>query len=436
MKKHSFQYIIMLFSILLTTAIHSSCSDSPDIAEEESIENNEDGNENNGNSSDIEESISQIITEWGESAGYVIANMQNYDMSVSEEDFLLFNGKGTDRSVSYQFHEGGLCAAAILIPTTDVQTDIQLAPEGYIYLGNQESTAVYMNQDKNTFITAYREDAYQVIGFTPIVSSAFENLPPIIVTTNAAESIGYTSAKVSGTVTGIEEATNAKIYVYYDMLPTFPAETNKTAELGSNLSVTLSGLEMGTTYYYCATVCIDNIYYYGNTNSFTTLKEKTYAIGDFYPNATSPEGVVFYIEDGGKHGKIVSLDNEKRMKWDTNSIGCQYYGNTNSVDGSRNTMSTSSSLVGGWCYNHGDGWYCPAKGELIKLNKAIKEVNAALSSKGYDTIDGFFWSSTEYANNEAYIVCVSAYGYMGYTGGWSGNNTKNQNNSVCAIKKF
>lgn len=44
-----------------------------------------------------------------------------------------------------------------------------------------------------------------------------------------------------------------------------------------------------------------------------------YAVGDYYPNSYSPEGVVCYIESNGIHGKIISLS-ETVDKWDVNSI--------------------------------------------------------------------------------------------------------------------
>lgn len=427
------RFIYIFISILLAIATYS-CSDENEIVEKE----DEKETEYDSNTFITQKAISQVITEWGESTDYVLANMKEHDITASEEDFLLFNGKEANQSISYQFYEGGLCTAVLIIPANTPSTDIQSALTEYIYLGNQGETSIYLNQDKNTVVATYKENSHQVIGFTPITSSVFENLPPLIVTTDDAKNIDYVSATVSGSIEGIKDVDTPKIYIYYDTNPIFPASTNKTKEMlfGNNLSTTLSGLTQGTTYYYCIAICLNDIYYYGDIKSFTTLKEKTYTIGDFYPNAVSPEGVVFYIENSGTHGKIVSLDNKKNLKWDNNGIFCTHYGNTNSVDGSKNTMPKSSSLAGGWCYDHGTGWYCPAKGELINLDKAIEKVNATLSSKGYDTINGIFWASTEYANNEAYIVCVSAKGYMGYTGGWNGYNTKNQNNSVCAVKKF
>lgn len=428
MKRTYSKYIHIVLSAFITLALHS-CTDESDSGNSQ-IEDS------------VREAVQEVIIDWGESQEYISGKTQEQDVFIlsSEEGYLLLKDKNSDQATVYQFHEDGLCAASVILSYTLPQADIKSILNDYTYIGDLDSSSVYLNQAKNTLAVTYINDTKQVIGFTPIISDAFEKLPLINIITEETQSVGYNSAMISGSITGVEDMSNvATTGVLYDTTPDFLAATNKiqrTSQPSSKFTVQLSNLEQGTTYYYCTAIYIDDTYYLGEVKSFTTLKEPTYNIGDFYPDPSNPEGVVFYISDAGRHGKIVSLDNQKSIKWDTNSIFCTFYGNRNTVDGSKNNMSKNSTLAGGWCYNHGTGWYCPARGELVNLNKAVKSVNATLSKAGYDTLNGFFWSSTENDNNTAYIVCVSQNGYMGYSGGWYGFNSKDQNRSVCAIKKF
>ncbi|MBQ4393254.1 MAG: hypothetical protein II826_09130 [Prevotella sp.] len=85
-------------------------------------------------------------------------------------------------------------------------------------------------------------------------------------------------------------------------------ETPRISSGGEFRSMYLeSDFDAGTTYYYRAFAEYANQTYYGEIRSFTTKqKAPSYALGDFYPDNLNPEGVVFYIESGGEHGKIVS----------------------------------------------------------------------------------------------------------------------------------
>lgn len=167
--------------------------------------------------------------------------------------------------------------------------------------------------------------------------------------------------------------------------------------------------------------------------------ENTYEVGDLWPNATAPEGVVFAVSTGGRHGKIVSLDCAYNLAWDpdatlfTPSAGC-----SDATDGSQNDMPKKESSAGKWCAEKGEGWYCPARGELFTLNGAIDKVNATLTSIGRDRQEGMYWSSTEDLSSStgmnAFIVCID--NWLQYSGGWYDGVSKDNSHQVCAIKKF
>ncbi|MBO5018726.1 MAG: hypothetical protein J6C56_07695 [Alistipes sp.] len=77
--------------------------------------------------------------------------------------------------------------------------------------------------------------------------------------------------------------------------------------------------------------------------SVDLFAQRVYNVGDYY-NEDGKEGVVFEVWDGGRHGKIVSLDETKapwdsRVNWDSAngwSGGTRTYADSES-DGKANT---------------------------------------------------------------------------------------------------
>ena len=148
--------------------------------------------------------------------------------------------------------------------------------------------------------------------------------------------------------------------------------------------------------------------------------EKTWKVGDYY-NVDGKEGVVFWVDKTGKHGKIVSLDQNK-LHW------CTYEESKNGLsgitahesDGMRNLQSImkisdwrNKYPAFAWCADHGSGWYLPALDELkeLLLNDDVRDkVNRALTKKGISVmlpgIGEFdhYWSSTEYDKWSAWYV--------------------------------
>lgn len=158
--------------------------------------------------------------------------------------------------------------------------------------------------------------------------------------------------------------------------------------------------------------------------------ERTWKVGDYY-NVDGKEGVVFWVDDTGKHGKIVSLD-QADMQWCTqDEYKKQLPGISEDVrDGMKNLQSImkisdwrNKYPAFAWCAEHGDGWYLPAIEELklLLLNDDVYDaVNTQIESlrkrklflKGRSRCS--YWSSTaedpsfcEYGAFRAWIV------YMG-----------------------
>ena len=138
---------------------------------------------------------------------------------------------------------------------------------------------------------------------------------------------------------------------------------------------------------------------------------RTYNVGDYY-NENGVEGVVFQVWDGGRHGKIVSLD-EAQLAWDSyvkygffSSSGGSSTGVFNKRDGKANTDKVMQRRDSDqypafvWCRNKGADWYLPAVEELKTIHINKSKINTALVKYGTKLKDKWlsdtnYWSSTE-----------------------------------------
>lgn len=169
--------------------------------------------------------------------------------------------------------------------------------------------------------------------------------------------------------------------------------------------------------------------------------EKTYKVGDYY-NDGIKEGVVFYVDATGKHGKIVSLT-QKELPWCTEA---QYdkkieVWSTSETDGKANTdkvMARADSreyTAFVWCRNMGKSWYLPAIEELILLlgNDSVYDaVNKTLEGRGAKKMDKlWYWSSTESAIDAGFCAWS-----VGMRNGDTGNDSKYSNFCVRAVSAF
>lgn len=136
-----------------------------------------------------------------------------------------------------------------------------------------------------------------------------------------------------------------------------------------------------------------------------------YKVGDYY-NKNGKEGVVFWVDKTGKHGKIVSMREPLvGLRWCFDSYEQQRLIGANSQsDGAANIAKVKSREqwekmypAFKWCADLGEGWYLPAIEELkmFTLDDAVRTaVNKTLASQGGEKIANigdyhFYWSSTE-----------------------------------------
>ncbi len=130
--------------------------------------------------------------------------------------------------------------------------------------------------------------------------------------------------------------------------------------------------------------------------------EPLYEVGDYYPNSTEPQGVVYWIEPGsnGKHGKAFCL-NIGNTTWGPRSLLGTTYVFFDAVDkenGLANTQKiesrSSSQQAIRFCRSQGETWYLPAIEEL-RLLYAQEQFTDRLPK-------AYCWSSTEEARRTAY----------------------------------
>ena len=416
------KYQLRLFVLLALLCCMLSC-------EKEGVEEN----------GELAGTIAQkVCIEWGREAEFIKTFMGNYPL-LSESDRLLKYGKPEQGiTISYALESGKLVASALIYNDIFSLESIRGSLTTYDYLGELNGGEVFSNINKNTVCIAYDlsdgNDVYTVYGFAPVDSELYPELEPIVVTTGEATSVDLYTATVSGSVVGINSAVPCGIL--YGKDPDVNETNSNKSQLSSNgeFQIKLTNLEMDMTYYYCAYTIINGVYYFGSVESFKTKFAQTYKVGDLYPDQLNPIGVVWKVDSSGLHGTIVSLD-QGYMKWDANGAFSNSASCRSSEDGSYNSLP-SGQPYGIWVYNHGSGWYGPARRELSNLCNVLSTVNSTLTANGYDILKGFYWSSTQYLSDTAYFVCVAESSYMGYSPGWYSYNTKDQMRSVCAMKKF
>lgn len=101
----------------------------------------------------------------------------------------------------------------------------------------------------------------------------------------------------------------------------------------------------------------------------------------------------------------------------------------------KNNIGTNLPLAK-WIKGHGKDWFAPARYQLDITISNLGKVNESLRKVDAPEMNGFYWTSTEYTSNMAYVSTVTEYGYMGYKNGYVFYNSKDQKRSARAMKHF
>ena len=162
-----------------------------------------------------------------------------------------------------------------------------------------------------------------------------------------------------------------------------------------------------------------------------------YAVGDYYNDGTK-EGVVFDVWDNGNSGKIVSMMQPTgTLQWSSDETEQKrLIGAGSETDGAAN-MAVVKAISGWetkypafkWCADLGDGWYLPAKEELLTIYNIKDKLDTNLTDKLFSD----YWSSTE--DDEQYDGKFCAWRVAMYLGD-TDRNDKYNDGYVRAVSAF
>ncbi len=108
------------------------------------------------------------------------------------------------------------------------------------------------------------------------------------------------------------------------------------------------------------------------SSSTPAVQEKRWKVGDYY-NENGKEGVVFWVDESGEHGKIVSIKHGRDLNWEE---------------------------ANQWCKHLGINWKLPTRFEL-KLLYQYRDVidKTSFNHKGqWAIINNLYWSSEKSSN--------------------------------------
>lgn len=127
-----------------------------------------------------------------------------------------------------------------------------------------------------------------------------------------------------------------------------------------------------------------------------------YAIGDLYPSSIAPIGKVFYISDGGAHGKIVAMNQEVSANWAAAQTFAKKTENGLSWD-----LPTLDELCYLWCAYNGvtpTTWNIDTK----PTSSYDAEAQSAFSTGLTTGFDFYYWSC-EGKTNTAQNRCIMCF---------------------------
>ncbi len=116
------------------------------------------------------------------------------------------------------------------------------------------------------------------------------------------------------------------------------------------------------------------------STSTNSTAQNSYKVGDYY-NVGGKEGVVFEATSDGRHGKIVCLDDLGKMTWYEANKACEQMGN---------------------------GWYLPAKEELLEIRRLYRILNSTIENRGRELFvyGGAYWSATPREEEPRFKHCA------------------------------
>ena len=178
-----------------------------------------------------------------------------------------------------------------------------------------------------------------------------------------------------------------------------------------------------------------------------------YAIGDLYPDAENPIGVVFQISNGGVNGKILSLTQEANKAWGPADVMTDATDNSDGLANMRIIQAldpdfsdypafAAAHALNGSSANYAASstgvWYLPARVEWEKVYfwwySDPNGINQILTNAGGTALSTKYWSSTDgiYSDNIEAVFTDFTPGAANVQAG----DSKNTGNCVRCIMAF
>ena len=170
----------------------------------------------------------------------------------------------------------------------------------------------------------------------------------------------------------------------------------------------------------------------------TQVEGVRYAIGDIFTAPDGNSGVVFYITDNGRHGKVVGLQATpfSSSYYSSESV---FIGAVSPDNGRENTEKIRQSSAYETSYpgfkwiedTYGPDWYVPAQNELAEIMRHFNDLRTIISNEGGMWLNGMQTSSTE-VNAGEYVQVNTNYS-NGYT---TANTSKSEGYQMVAVYEF
>lgn len=248
----------------------------------------------------ITNATKDVYKEWGASTAEVQEYMKDYLLTFSENDMLQYTSNNNNKiMITYSFKEDKLDAAALI-----VEEDIEPSLKEYEYIGDISYTKIYTNNRENTMSTVYKQTyndlTYVIIGYTPLESELYDDLPNVEFILDSISEVTSNSANVSAKIMGLSKS--AKCGIKYCNSLSFDNTTKKIVGeiIEDKLEISLTNLKMGTDYYYYVYVEDNDVIYTSEISSFKTVKLTSgYVNGHKWIDLGLPSGVKWAAYDVG-----------------------------------------------------------------------------------------------------------------------------------------
>lgn len=281
--------------------------------------------------------------------------------------------------------------------TFTVSVDDVVLTEGYQLLNAKDSTAVVDNVFTATELGTYTFVAiYNKVASNTVEVQVLQKPDPVVklvADKSVIKSSGVDVVTFTVMVDGEDLTSESVIF-----------NNTANADLDGN---TFSSDKIGT-YVFSAT-------YEGFKSEDVTITVKearVYSPGDLY-DEDGVKGVVFYVDETGTSGYIMSMD-EAYLEWSTENV----WVNCLSGRGDWNTedmlkLGADKYPAAKWCADHGEGWYMPSYNEMNLMWDAISngkrdfddEFVKLYNDKLDDpVVEDYYWTSNETSEDMAEFV--------------------------------